>query len=105
MPFKDKEKRRSYNRDYQRLRRAGIPKGSRGIEVIQTSNLEQTETAGGLLRILGGLIDEVLRSETDIVIKARTAAYLISVGLKAVEVAGLEARVGELENKVFGERK
>jgi hypothetical protein len=106
MSFKDPEKRREYQRNYQRLRRAGIPKGKRGVEVIRLSNLEQTETAGGLLSILGGLIGEILTTkEGDIFMRARTAGYLISIGLKAVEVAGLETRVGELENKVFGERK
>ncbi len=102
MPFKDKEKQRAYQREYQRLRRAGQPTGSRGIEVLRVSNLEQTETARGLLRILGGLIGDVLTAkEGDIFMKARTAGYLISIGLKAVEVADLEARLTSLENKVW----
>ena len=106
MPFKDKEKRRSYNRDYQRLRRAGQPTGSRGVEVIRVSNLEQTETARGLLRVLGRLIGDVLTTEKgDIFMRSRTAGYLISIGLKAVEVADLESRITNLENKVLGGKK
>ena len=108
MPFKDKEKRRSYNRDYQRLRRAGQPTGSRGIEVIRPSNLkvEQLQTAQGLLCILGNLIGEVLTTEKgDIFMRARTTGYLISIGLKAVEVADLESRITNLENKVMGGQK
>ena len=98
MPIKDKEKRRSYNREYARLRRAGQPTGSRGVEVLRVSNPEQTETARGLLRVLGDLLGEVLTTEQgDIFMRARTAGYLISIGLKAVEVADLEGRITNLE--------
>lgn len=105
MPFKDPEKRRSYNRAYQRLRRAGQPTGSRGVEVIRLSNLSQMETAGGLLTVLADQIRGVLETpEGDVFIRARTAGYLISIGLRAVETADLEARVVKLE-KVLGEQK
>jgi hypothetical protein len=106
MPFKDKEKRRSYNRDYQRLRRAGQPTGSRGIEVLSESNPEQIRTANALLTVLAGLIKEVLETkEGDVFMRSRTAGYLISIGLKAVEVADIEARITNLENKVMGGKK
>ena len=106
MPFKDKEKQREYQRDYQRLRRAGQPTAGVGIEVLRVSNLEQTETARGLLRVLGGLIGEVLATEKgDVFMRSRTAGYLISIGLKAVEVADLEGRLTNLENKVMGGQK
>lgn len=103
MPFKDLEKRRSYYRDYQRLRRAGQPTGNRGVKVIRISTLEQTETARGLLRVLGHLIGEVLTTKKgDTFMRARTAGYLISIGLRAVEVADLESRLTKLEDKVMG---
>ena len=101
MPFKDPERRRSYSRDYQRLRRAGQPVGSRGIEVIRVSNLEQTKTASGLLCVLSDLIKQVIETkEGDVFMRSRTAGYLISIGLKAVEVADLEPRVSNLEAKM-----
>lgn len=56
MPFKDPEQRRRYNREYARLRRAGQSTSSWDIEVMRVSNLEQTETARGLLRSWGGLL-------------------------------------------------
>ena len=106
MPFKDTETRRQYNRSYQRLRRAGEPTGSRGIEVIRGSNPEQTRTANGLLRILATLISNVIMTkEGDIFMRARTAGYLISIGLKAIEVADLETRVTNLEKKIIGGKK
>ena len=103
MPFKDKTRQREYQREYGRLRRAGQATGSRGLEVIHEVKLEQTRSAQGLLRILGGLIGEVMETkEGDVFIRARTAGYLISIGLKAVEVAELEGRLTNLENKVLG---
>jgi len=102
MGYKDPEQRRRYNREYARLRRAGQPTKGQSIEVIRVSNLEQTETARGLLRILGNLIGEVTTTEKgDVFMRARTTGYLISIGLKAVEVADLEGRLTNLENKVL----
>lgn len=67
------------------------------------SNLEQTETAKGLLRVLGGLIGDVLDSKQgDAFIKARTVAYVVSVALRAIETSDLEGRLTSLENKVLG---
>ncbi len=103
MPFKDKLKQRTYQREYQRLRRAGQPSGSRGLEVIQAVKLEQTRTAHGLMHILGGLLREVLETrEGDIFMRSRTAGYLISIGLRAVETADLEARLDAIERRLGG---
>jgi len=110
MPFKDKAKEREYQRNYQRLRRAGLSAGERRLKVLQISNLpsspEETETARGLLSILGHLIGEVLTTDQgDIFMRSRTAGYLISIGLRAVEVADLESRLTNLESKVIGVQK
>jgi len=105
MPYKDKSKQRAYQREYQRLRRAGQSTGSRGIEVIHAVKLEQTRTAQGLLRILGHLIGQVLETnEGDVFMRSRTAGYLISIGLRAVEVADLEVRVSNLESRMGGQK-
>jgi len=105
MPFKDKEKQREYQRNYQRLRRAGQSPGNRGLEVIRAVKLEQTRTAEGLLRILGGLIGDVLESEQgDVFMKARTVAYVVSVALRAVETSDLETRVSNLEARMGGQK-
>jgi len=67
------------------------------------SSPEEVRIAQELLGVLGDLIEEVLTTrEGDIFMRARTAGYLISIGLKAVEVADLEARLTSLENKVCG---
>ncbi|MFC1906708.1 hypothetical protein ACFLW8_01295 [Chloroflexota bacterium] len=97
MPFKDKEKQKEYQRDWQRQRRAGT---NEGFKVLRVHSPEAVKTAHGLLGVLGHLLEEVLSTEQgDIFMRARTAAYLINIGLKAVEVADLEARITSLENK------
>ncbi len=64
---------------------------------------QEIETAGGLLRTLACLIDEVLHSTSgDIFIRARTVGYLASIGLKACETASLEIRLARLEEAING---
>lgn len=99
MPYKDKERRKQYQRDWQRSRR--VAQGS--MVKRRTLNL-QPETARGLLGVLSSLIKEVLEAkEGDIFMRARTADYLISIGLRAVEVADLEGRLEALEDYLGGD--
>ena len=103
MPYKDPKKQKEYQRQWQRTRRAGE---TVEFKVLRVSSPEEIKTAQGLLSVLGNLIEEVLTTKQgDIFMKARTAGYLISIGLKAVEVADLEARLTNLENKVLEGRK
>lgn len=103
MGYKDPEKQKEYQREWQRRRRAGE---TGEFKVIQrVSSPEEIKTATALLAVLTGLIRDVLNSKQgDVFLKARTAGYLISIGLKAVEVADLESRLTNLENKVLGGR-
>jgi hypothetical protein len=103
MAYKDPERQREYQREWQRARRAG---NSPGFKVLRVSSPEEIRTAHALLTILAGLIKQVLETkEGDVFMRSRTAGYLISIGLKAVEVADLEGRVTNLENKVMGGQK
>jgi len=100
MPYKDPERQKEYQRQWQRSRRAGE---SRGFKVIRVSSPEEIRTANTLLTVLAGLIKEVLETkEGDVFMRSRTAGYLISIGLRAVEVADLESRITNLENKIIG---
>ncbi len=103
MPYKDPEKQKEYQREWQRQRRAGE---TIGFKVLRVSSPEEVRTAQGLLGVLAALIREVLTTkEGDVFMRARTAGYLISIGLKAVEVADPEGRLTNLENKVLGGKK
>ena len=101
MPYKDPSKQKAYQREWQRHSRHLSKGGSRVLH--EPVNIK---TAIGLLSVLAYLIREVLLSkEGDIYTKARTAGYLVSIGLRAVETADLEARLVDLEEKVFGGEK
>ena len=103
MPYKDPGKQKEYQREWQRQRRAGE---TVGFKVLLVSSPEEIRTASALLTVLAGLIKEVLETKQgDVFMRARTTGYLISIGLKAVEVADLEARLTNLENKVLGGKK
>ena len=93
MPYSDKEKQRQYQREWQRNKRAAEVKPSHG----RTLNLDEIRTARGLLQELANTLGEVNEAKGDIFMKARLKGYLIAIGLKAVEVADLEARIARLE--------
>ncbi len=100
MPYKDPEKQKQYQRQWQRARRAGE---ITGFKVLRVSSPDEIRTANALLTVLAGLIKEVLETKDgDVFMRARTAGYIISIGLKAVEVADLESRLDNLENKIMG---
>lgn len=93
MPYADPEKRKAYQREYSRQRRAGSPRKS-------PSNLPsalKVTSAQDVLDLLGETIGEVREAEADVLVKARVIGYLAGVTLKAVETAELEARLLALE--------
>ena len=100
MSYKDPLRQKEYQRQWQRSRRAGE---AVGFKVLRVSSPDEIRTANALLTVLAGLIKEILETkEGDVFMRSRTAGYLISIGLKAVEVADLESRLTNLENKIMG---
>ena len=94
MPYASEEKKRSYQRDYKRYRRAGnlsIPGQTRAIEF-------RLETAKDALAILAEQIQAVQDDgHTRTVEKARVIGYLVSISLRAIEIADVASRVAILE--------
>jgi hypothetical protein len=74
MPFKSKEKQREYQRNWQRDRRAGVP--SKRVQ----SSTEDIRTAQGMLDVLTDILSQLMKAEADLFMKARTIAYVVSVG-------------------------
>lgn len=103
MPYKDQERQKEYQRQWQRSRRAGQ---SDRFKVLRVNTPVEMRTASALLTVLSALIREVLESnEGDVFMRSRTAGYLISIGLRAVETADLEARLTHLEDKLLGGKR
>ena len=103
MPFKNEETRREYMRQYQRQRRAG---GTGSITPARkTLNPEDIQTAQGLLDLLSNVIGEIRDTKADPFIRARCVGYLVSIALRAVEVADLEGRIASLEEQAEGGEK
>lgn len=101
MPYKDQERQKEYQRQWQREKRAAEVKPSTN----RTLNPDDIKNAQGLLELLADTITEVDQADGDIFIKARLKGYLISIGLKCVETAELEARLSSLEEVLKGRRK
>ena len=93
MPYKDPEKRREYNTNYQRTRRAG----SSGNTSVECPTSVRVKTAQDVLALLEATINEARQAEADTLVKARCIGYLAGVTLKAVETANLEAQVVEIK--------
>jgi hypothetical protein len=54
-----------------------------------------------MLEILADILSQLMAAEADLFMKARTIAYVVSVGLKAAEVAELERRLVALEDRML----
>lgn len=96
MPFKDPEKRRSYQREHRRLRRNGdtvsTPRQTRVPEAVR---LRTAADALGLLEEqVAAVRDDPAVGTTE---RARTVGYLLTVALKAIEAGNLEGRIAMLE--------
>lgn len=97
MPYKDPEKKRAYHREYKRFKRSG--------ESITPSQTLiplpfRMKTAQDILALLADQVQEVRdapKEEAGTLEKARCIGYLCGIGLKAVEVADIDARLAAME--------
>lgn len=99
MPYKDPEKRREYMRLYMReSRQVNKPV----VKPILTPEWQFTriKTAKDILTLLERTLNEVMQSNTDVLSKARTVAYVAATTLKAIEITDLEERIAALEEQI-----
>ena len=98
MPYKDKEQQATYQREWQRQRRAGESKPAAG----RTLNPEDFKTAQGIRDLLSSVLAEVMAWQGDTLIRARCIGYIAAIAIKAVETADLEQRLNEIERNLEG---
>ena len=70
--------------------------------LVRTLNSVEIKTAEGMLNALSDILSQLMDAKADLFMKARTIAYVVNVGLRAVEVAELERRLIDLENRIAG---
>lgn len=102
MPYKDPEKNKAYQREYQRKRKQQ-DKARKG-EFLVPDDIDPAElvTVDGLKRILANHISLLNLYETDAIIRARAIAQLASIQAKIIETSELEKRIAEIEKKLDG---
>lgn len=97
MTFKDPEVSKAYHRDYKRNKRSGSAPSS----ATRTTPIEWRAACAEDLRvILESQLSELMNSEIDVAVKSRAVAALLSIGVRLIESASLEARIVELEGMV-----
>ena len=93
MPYKDPEKAKKYNTDWQRAHRAGIP-GNTACDLPASVRIK---TAADVLALLEATINEVRRVDADPLVKARLVNQLASTTLRAIESSNHEGRLIDIE--------
>ena len=99
MAYKDADRQRQYQREYQRAKRSG------STAIKKPLNLDEIATAKDLRILLSEIILEVKNSDTDLIIKARLLGYLISIGVRVIETSELESRITDLENSLLQDKR
>ncbi len=89
--------------EVQEARRLGGLRRRREVTVQGACELEDLATVAGLRRILEVAALDALGLDNSIA-RARTLRYLVSVGLRALEIGELEHRVADLEAAVQSQR-
>jgi len=98
VPYKDKDKAREYQREWQRKRRSST-KDNRVGSTGQGLAL-QLETLEDLRIVLERITSDVLYDESlDLGVKGRIISQLLTVGIRLIEGTDLEHRITALEER------
>jgi hypothetical protein len=99
MAYADPDRRRSYQREYQRLRRAGLHQTPSQTQLPLEFRLE---TARDVVDLIQDEIAAVLSADVRVLERARTVGYLATIALRAIETADIEARLQAVEAVLGG---
>ena len=98
MPYKDKNKAREYQREYQRKRRSKDGYSSK----IGVTAEWKLSTADDLKSVLETIVSELMcDTESDLCVRGRVIASLLTVGVRLLEVGSIEERLEKLESKML----
>ncbi|MGZ4852372.1 MAG: hypothetical protein ACXV3D_04185 [Halobacteriota archaeon] len=102
MPIKNDDKRREYQRNYARLRRAGLTgKNRTGTPTLIEDEALRLETVNDYLSVINRVIADVRNdAQSSVIQKARAVGYLVNIALRALELGTIEQRIEQLEATV-----
>lgn len=96
MPYADADRRREYQREYRRTRRAGDFCTTPGTTLLPLEF--RLRTASDVLDLLEEQVDAVVKDvDSTALEKARCVGYLAGISLKAIECGNMAARLEALE--------
>jgi len=100
MPYKDPNKQREFQRNWQRKRRGSVGTSHNGEPTIK---LEwRLSTADDLKSVLETIVSELMcDTESDLCVRGRVIASLLTVGVRLLEVGSIEERLERLETKML----
>jgi hypothetical protein len=101
MPFKSKQKRADYMREYHRRMRSG----QQGAGVVAFGSPSEdkewrAESLKDLLRIETETLNELRATEMDVAVKSRAVAQNVSVALRIVELMDIEAGIEKVDEAI-----
>jgi len=97
MPYRDDERRRTYNREWMRMRRTTGRSGTPGGTPLPTAF--RLQTAQDVIDLLSDQIKAVRDEEAvGALERARTIGFLAGIALKAIESGNIAARLEALES-------
>jgi len=102
VPYKDKDKAREYQRNYQRKRRAMANNKLNKVGYSDQGITQQLrlETLEDLRAVLERIMAEALYDESlDLGVKGRIISQLLTVGIRLIESTDLEHRIEALESR------
>jgi predicted NUDIX family phosphoesterase len=93
MPYKDKQKAREYQREYQRRRRAE----SNEIHPDKPTIPYSLTCLEDLRTVFERITGDVMNADIDVGVKGRVIAQLLATGIRLFEKTDLEVRIAALE--------
>ncbi len=109
MPLKDEDKRREYQRNYARLRRAGLTGNTRKNQTVKPARIDGDASRFATVRDYVGVLNTTITdgrgdAQSSMIQKGRVIGFLVNVALRALELSSIEERLAQLEATITREQ-
>lgn len=103
-PYKNPDTQKHYMRDDRRRKRAdsNSVKSNETANDAPSVNLEfSIKTSEDLRLLLEVVVNQVMNTDSDPLMKGRVVALLINAGVRIMEITDISQRIDKLEERVF----